>query len=59
MEVIATAGPQNKTLGLDLSHKALSRSALPKVLLNPRIEPQRFGVNGTEVPVSVHVKAIP
>jgi hypothetical protein len=42
-----------------LSHKALSRSALPQVLLNCRIELQRFGVNGTEVPVGPHVKAIP
>jgi len=41
-----------------LSHKALSRSALPQVLLNPRIEHPVVRVNGTEVPVGVHVKAI-
>jgi hypothetical protein len=60
MEVTATGGGnKTKRLGLDLSHKALSRSALPQVLLNSRIELQRFGVNGTEVAVGDHVKAIP
>ena len=49
---------KTKRLELGVSHKALSRSALPQVLLNHRIEPQLFRVNGTEVPLGIHVKAI-
>jgi hypothetical protein len=50
---------KTKRPGLGLSHKALSRSALPQVLLDHRIKSSLLRVSGTEVPVSVHVKAIP
>ena len=51
-KVIASTGRVGKTKrpGLSLSHKAFSRSALPQVLLNHRIERHLFRVNGTEVP---------
>jgi len=39
-----------------LSHKALSRSALPQVLLNPRIEHPVVRVNGTEVPDDITLR---
>jgi hypothetical protein len=58
-EVIATTGrvgTKQKRLGLGLSHKALSRSALPQVLLNHRIEPQLFRVNGTAVPENITLR---
>jgi len=42
-------GHKTKRLGLGLSHKALSRSALPQVLLNYRLEPSPFQGNGTAV----------
>jgi hypothetical protein len=45
--VAGQVGNKTKRPGLGLSHKALSRSALPQVLLNHRIEPQLFRVNGT------------
>jgi hypothetical protein len=50
--------PQQKTKrpGLGLSHKALSRSALPQVLLNHRLAPQQFRVNGTEVPDDITLR---
>ena len=47
---------KTKRPGLGLSHKALSRSALPRVLLNHRIEPQLFRVNGTEVPDDITLR---
>ena len=50
--------PQHKTKrpGLGLSPKALHRSALPQVLLNHRIEPQLFRVNGTAVPSDITLR---
>jgi hypothetical protein len=50
--------PRHKTkrLGLNLSHKALSRSALPKVLLGHRIKPQSFRRNGTRVPCDITLR---
>jgi hypothetical protein len=56
MEVTATEGTKQKRLGFDLSHKALSRSALPKVLLNPRVDFQLFRVNGTDVPNDITLR---
>jgi hypothetical protein len=47
---------KTKRPGLGLSHKALSRSALPQVLLNHRIEPKLFRVNGTEVPNDITLR---
>jgi hypothetical protein len=47
---------KTKRPGLGLSHKALSRSALPQVLLNHRIEPQLFPVNGTAVPDDITLR---
>jgi hypothetical protein len=52
-------GNKTKRLGLDLSHKALSRSALPQVLLNHRIERQPFRVNGTAVPSDITLRPLP
>jgi hypothetical protein len=40
---------KTKRPGLGLSHKALSRSALPQVLLNYRVVPSLLVVNGTAV----------
>ena len=57
--VTGQVGNKTKRLGLSSSHKALSRSALPQVLLNHRIEPSLLVVNGTEVPDDSHLKAIP
>jgi hypothetical protein len=47
---------KTKRPGLGLSQKALSRSALPRVLLNHRIKPQLFRVNGTEVPDDITLR---
>ena len=47
---------KTKRPGLGLSHKALSRSALPQVLLNHRIGPQLFRVNGTAVPDDITLR---
>jgi hypothetical protein len=49
-------GHKTKRLGLSSSHKALRRSALPQVLLNYRIAPQLFEVNGTEVPNDITLR---
>ena len=49
-------GHKTKRLGLGLSHKALSRSALPQVLLNHRIEPSLFRRNGTAVPDGITLR---
>jgi hypothetical protein len=40
---------KTKRPGLGLSHKALSRSALPQVLLNYRVVPSQLVVNDTSV----------
>jgi len=58
-EVIAStcAGwHKTKRPGLGLSHKALSRSALPQALLKHRIEPRLLLVNGTEVPDDITLR---
>jgi hypothetical protein len=47
---------KTKRPGLGLSHKALSRSALPQVLLKHRIEPSLLRVNGTEVPDDITLR---
>ena len=39
-----------------MSHKALSRSALPQVLLKYRIEPSLLRVNGTAVPSDITLR---
>jgi hypothetical protein len=52
-------GHKTKRLGLGLSHKALSRSALPQVLLNHRIEPQLLRGNGTVVPEDITLRPLP
>jgi hypothetical protein len=58
MEVTATGGTKTKRLGLGLSHKALSRSALPQVLLKYRIEPSLLRVNGTAVPDGITLRPL-
>ena len=50
---------KTKRPGLSLSHKALSRSALPQVLLNPRIQPSPLPGNGTIVPDGITFRPLP
>jgi hypothetical protein len=52
-------GNKTKRPGLGLSHKALSRSALPQVLLNPRIQPSPLPGNGTIVPDGITFRPLP